>query len=270
MTINVVPLPSISLSTQGTDIVLNWSGGQPPYSLPMATGHRKLMSTEPKLQKRAFTLLELLVVIAIIALLAALLLPALSRAKQQAGAATCANNLHQLGLGFVLYCEANNDAFPAPGSASVYGPQPEDWIWWHPGRDINQSAIVPYISKFNPKLFCCPQDPGAGSPKQEYPYSYSLNSWNLEDEINPGMSSIVTQERKLYAFKMAQVKTPSNKIMLVDEDRSTIDDSRWAPEYGNLISERHNRRGVVSLADGHAQLVLPKFGQIDANTKPTL
>jgi prepilin-type processing-associated H-X9-DG protein len=210
------------------------------------------------------------VVIAIIALLAALLLPALSRARRQAGAATCANNLHQLGLAFVFYCEANNDDFPAPESAMIYGPQPEDWIWWQRGRDVNQSAIVPYISKFNPKLFCCPQDAGAGSPAQDYPYRYSLNSWALEGEINPGMSSIVTQERKLYAFKMAQVKTPSNKIMLVDEDRATIDDSRWAPDYGNLISSRHNRRGVVSLADGHAQSVLPKFGQIDANTRPTL
>jgi prepilin-type processing-associated H-X9-DG protein len=208
------------------------------------------------------------VVIAIIALLAALLLPALSRARQQAGAANCASNLHQLGLGFVLYCEANTDAFPAPGSAGVYGPQPEDWIWWHPGRDINQSAIVPYISKFNPKLFYCPQDPGAGSPKQEYPYSYSLNSWDLADGVNLGMSSIVTQDRQLYAFRMSQVKTPSNKIMLVDEDRDSIDDSRWAPDYGNEISHRHNRRGVVCLADGHAQSVLPKFGQIDANTKP--
>jgi prepilin-type N-terminal cleavage/methylation domain-containing protein len=132
------------------------------------------MSTESKPQRRAFTLPELLVVIAIIAVLAALLLPALSRARQQAGAATCANNLHQLGLGFVLYCEANSDDFPAPGSASVYGPQPEDWIWWHPGRDINQSAIVPYISKFNPKpvsvlLTPSSKDPRAkpkGSPAQ--------------------------------------------------------------------------------------------------------
>src|ERR1039458_10247368 len=94
------------------------------------------MSTESKPQRRAFTLLELLVVIAIIAVLAALLLPALSRAKQQAGAAVCANNLRQLSLAFVLYCETHNDTFPAPGSAFIYGPQPEDWIWWQRGRDV--------------------------------------------------------------------------------------------------------------------------------------
>jgi len=70
----------------------------------------------------------------------------------------------------------NSGDFPAPGSAPVYGPQPEDWICWQRGRDVNQSAIMPYISKFNPKLFSCPQDPGAGSPQQKYPYSYSLNS----------------------------------------------------------------------------------------------
>ena len=76
--------------------------------------------------------------------------------------------------------------------------------------------------------------------------------------------------RKLHAFKLAQVKNPSGKIMLVDEDRGTIDDSRWAPEFGNLICQRHNGRGVVGLADGHAQLVLPKFGETEANTKPML
>jgi prepilin-type N-terminal cleavage/methylation domain-containing protein/prepilin-type processing-associated H-X9-DG protein len=227
------------------------------------------MSTEFKHSGRAFTLLELLVVIAIIAILAALLLPALGRAKQRSGAAICTNNLRQLGVGFVLYCEAHSDTFPAPGSASVYGPQPEDWIWWHPGRDINQSAIVPYISKFNPRFFSCPQDPGAGSPMLIYPYSYSLNSWDLDGEINPGMSSIVTQDRKLYAFKASQVKNPAGKIMLVDEDRNTIDDSRWAPNYDNLISARHNGRGVVSFADGHAQVVLPQFGNTEARSKPT-
>jgi prepilin-type N-terminal cleavage/methylation domain-containing protein/prepilin-type processing-associated H-X9-DG protein len=225
------------------------------------------METACRSRSRGFTLVELLVVMAIIAVLAALILTALSRAKQRAGAAACTSNLRQLGIAFMLYCENNNDAFPGPGSRSIYGPQPEDWIWWHPGRDIRQSAIVPYIAGFNDQLFRCPQDSGA-RPPADYPYSYSFNSSDLTGEINPGMSSIITQDRRLYAFKTAQVRNPAAKVMLVDEDRGTIDDSRWAPEYGNLISERHNRRGVVVLADGHAQLVLPKFGQIEANTSP--
>ena len=227
------------------------------------------MTANKDSQSQAFTLVELLVVIAIIAILAALILSPISRAKQRAGAVACTNNLRQLGLAFNLYCENHNDTFPAPGSRSVYGPQPEDWIWWHPGRDINQSSIVPYISRFNPHLFQCPQDPGIRSPATDYPYSYSFNSADLEGDVNPGMSSIVTEDRKLYAFKAMQVRNPASKIMLVDEDRSTIDDSRWAPGYGNLISARHNKRGVVVLADGHAQLVLPQFGMDEANTRPT-
>jgi prepilin-type N-terminal cleavage/methylation domain-containing protein/prepilin-type processing-associated H-X9-DG protein len=217
-----------------------------------------------------FTLLELLVVIAIIAILAALILAAVSRAKERAGAVSCSNNLRQLGVAFMLYCDSNSDTFPAPGSGSVYGPQPEDWIWWHPGRDIQQSAIVSYIAKFNAQLFRCPQDPGARSPAVNYPYSYSFDSCDLQGETNPGMSSIITQERKLYPFKTAQVKGPSRKIMLVDEDRSTIDDSRWGPDWSNLVAARHGGRGVVVLADGHAQLVLPEYGKQDAHARPTL
>lgn len=168
-----------------------------------------------------------------------------------------------------LYSENNNDNFPAPGSKSIYGPQPEHWNWWQAGRDINQSSIVPYISKFKAQLFRCPQDIEATWPGQVYAYSYSLNSLDLEGEVNPGMGSIITQDRKLYAFKMAQVRTPSRKVMLVDEDRTTIDDSRWAPGYANLIAKRHNARGVVALADGHVQLVLPAYGLDEANTRAT-
>jgi prepilin-type N-terminal cleavage/methylation domain-containing protein/prepilin-type processing-associated H-X9-DG protein len=225
--------------------------------------------TKSRQAKRAFTLIELLVVIAIIAILAALILTVIHRAKQRAGMVTCTNNLRQLSLAFVLYCEDHAATFPAPGSRSVYGPQPEDWIWWHPGRDINQSAVVSYIAKFDAKLFRCPQDPGTSLPPQNYPYSYSFTSWDLQGESNPGMSSIITQERKLYAFKTAQVKDPSTKVMLVDEDRSTLDDSRWAPDYDNLISQRHNRRGVVAFADGHLQAVLPQFGRQEAHTRPS-
>lgn len=216
----------------------------------------------------AFSLLELLIVIAVIAILAALLLPAINRAKQRAGAVSCTSNLRQLGLAFSMYLENNNDAFPAPGSAFVYGPQPEDWIWWQLGREVQKSAVVPYISGFNSQLFRCPQD--AAASLSDYSYSYSLNSYDLDGESNPGMSSIITQDRKLYPFKSAQIRTPSSKIMIVDEDRATLDDSRWAIDYGNMICSRHNRRGVVIFADAHAQLVLPSFGTNEAYIRPGL
>lgn len=218
--------------------------------------------------QRAFTLMELLVVIAVIAILAALLFPALKSAKQQAGATTCANNLRQTALAFAMYCEANADTFPAPGSAGVYGPQPEDWIWWHPGRDVNRSAIVPYISRFNAALFRCPQDSSAAH--REYAYSYSFTSYNVDDGVNPGMSTIITQEREVFPFKTSQVNRPSTKIMLVDEDDGSIDDSRFAPDYGNMVASRHNGKAPVAFADSHVRLVLPQFGSDQANIRPGL
>ncbi len=93
---------------------------------------------------RGFTLIELLVVIAIIAILAALLLPALSAAKQRGLTAACLSNLHQVGLGLKMFAEDNGGLYPAAGKAINW---PDD-SWTH--------QLFPYTPTTN--IFHCPAD----------------------------------------------------------------------------------------------------------------
>src|ERR1017187_5890379 len=75
----------------------------------------KNLVRENKSQCAGFTLIELLVVIAIIGILAAMLLPVLSAAKQRAWTAQCQSNLHQIGLGMKMYADENNESYPESG-----------------------------------------------------------------------------------------------------------------------------------------------------------
>jgi prepilin-type N-terminal cleavage/methylation domain-containing protein/prepilin-type processing-associated H-X9-DG protein len=183
----------------------------------------------------AFTLIELLVVIAIIAILAAMLLPALSKAKQKGQQAYCMSNIKQLGLGMIIYVGDNNDVYAGAASANTYGPHLEDWIYWRTGASmatvngvlmtLDKSPLIRVLGTgTSTNIFRCPMDtsdldrvtyaqPGDGP----YYYSYEFTSYNVTTSLgSPGFTTIIDTTGKGYYSKSTAVHSPSTKMMGVE------------------------------------------------------
>jgi len=217
----------------------------------------------------AFTLIELLVVIAIIAILAAMLLPALSKAKQKAQQAYCINNVKQLGLAMIIYVGDNNDTYAGAASANTYGPHLEDWIYWRGGADmpppingvtmtLDKSPLVKALGTGgSTNMFRCPMDRNdtfrlnpTYNPDGPYFYSYEFTSYNLQSATgpSPGLTTLVDTTGKAWYSKSTAVHNPSTKMMgvepvmaLIPSDAPAIDTGwigqcgRWEP-FGTAAS----------------------------------
>jgi prepilin-type N-terminal cleavage/methylation domain-containing protein/prepilin-type processing-associated H-X9-DG protein len=158
--------------------------------------------------KRAFSLIELMVVIGIIAILAALLLPTLSRAKEKARATTCLHNMHQIGIASTLYTGDFRDII-VPIATKV-NPLPQDrlipyqdYLWW---PDI----LKPY-TKGGPKLYSCPSvfmTQAEVTLTNLYGIGMNFNELGVfPDNVDPATGPFV---------KMSSVKIPSATVMFAD------------------------------------------------------
>jgi prepilin-type N-terminal cleavage/methylation domain-containing protein/prepilin-type processing-associated H-X9-DG protein len=126
-----------------------------------------------RIQRRAFSLIELLIVIAVIAILAALLLPVLSHARERAVRAHCQSNLHQLGLAFFMYAGVNQDLLPSSGNVGA-------WAWdlnWDAGNQFLQNGMAE-------KVF---YDPGTAG---RFNQNQNNDLWNCWHVIGPAPDSI--------------------------------------------------------------------------------
>lgn len=209
-------------------------------------------------QQKGFTLIELLVVIAIIAILASILFPVFSRARENARRASCASNLKQLSLAVLQYTQDYDELLPTttigPSGVNLVG-----WVFYTswPAQDtagafdVTKGNIYPYVK--SAQVYVCPSDTKGRASGNSYAINHCLTAQN---SISAGQNG----PKSLAAFQ-----SPANIAMMTEEKYAgtgpSTDDGDIG--FGYEISNRHLEGSNLSFLDGHVKWYRPEKVETD-------
>jgi prepilin-type N-terminal cleavage/methylation domain-containing protein/prepilin-type processing-associated H-X9-DG protein len=229
------------------------------------------------LERGAFTLVELLVVIAVIAILSALLLPALSRARGKGQSVACLNNLRQLALATQLYADDFQGRLPynlgaADTKNSVRYGGFRNWannvLSWELDEDntnttwLAKGGLGPYLTGAA-KIFSCPADRAVSESQRNAGWTQRVRSYSMNAMVgNAGSFSYEgfnsNNPRYTQFFKESDISDPARIFVFVEEHPDSINDGYflnrlWQREWFDLPGSWHNEGANLTFADGHAE-----------------
>lgn len=225
-------------------------------------------------KRKGFTLIELLVVIAIIAVLMAILMPALNRAREQGKRAVCLSNLKQLTLAWIMYADDNDDKIvngeaytatrlPVANPVPTRGPHKGERYWV--GNDVGSRPLDMKIKAIrigalftyckNEKLYRCPT--GIRGEMRTYSIGYGMNGCFDAAGTYIGSKGVRVGKTVLMVKRKMEitVPAPAYRLVFLDEGRMTIDSYAvhyLIPQWWDPPHVRHADGTNVSFADGHS------------------
>lgn len=262
-----------------------------------------MTTTAPNVSRAGFTLVELLVVIAVIGVIAALLMPALAKARERAEAITCLNNTHQLALAWQLYADDHDGRLPYNlGMSGLSGRTNANWVndvmTWDLSSDntnldtLTEAALGSFVSGAT-TIYRCPADRALSTIQRGAGWSQRIRSYSMNamvgDAGNFSTNGInINNPGYKQFFKMEQIPHPSEIFVFLDEHPDSIDDGYFlnkAPTYvyGSAVNSTtgssyshaqwidlpasyHNNSGAFSFADGHS--LMHRWLQPDTRRPP--
>ena len=216
-------------------------------------------------RSQGFTLIELLVVIVIVAILAAMLLPVLSRAKQRAQGILCLSNTRQILLAWTMYAHDNNERLIY--NKGIFKPDLSNWVGnlmsWGNDPQITDLSLIkdaklgPYVLQ-NVGIYKCPADvlPAAAGPRTR---SVSINGFVGDSGTGASINAKWVQFLKLSDFR-----NPAGIFVTLDEHPDTINDGWYVfcissepaerSYWRDLPASYHNGAAGFSYADCHSEM----------------